>query len=80
MENGYHPVVKRIGVPDRFIEHGTVPELYRLCGMDVESMSCPEISLHKTLGYDGNARYKIVQDSMDQAKMILDWADKHYRN
>jgi hypothetical protein len=37
-------------------------------------------SLHKTLGYDGNARYKIVQDSMDQAKMILDWADKHYRN
>jgi 1-deoxy-D-xylulose-5-phosphate synthase len=39
MENGYHPVVKRIGVPDRFIEHGTVPELYRLCGMDVESIA-----------------------------------------
>ena len=35
-------------------------------------------SLHKSLGYDGNPRYKIVQDSLDQAKMILDWAEKHY--
>ncbi|MDR2691163.1 MAG: DUF5618 family protein, partial [Dysgonamonadaceae bacterium] len=37
-------------------------------------------SLHKSLGYDGVTRYKIVQDSLDQAKMILDWADKHYQN
>lgn len=39
MENGYTPAVKRIGIPDCFIEHGTVPELYRLCGMDVESIA-----------------------------------------
>jgi len=39
IENGYAPQVKRIGVPDRFIEHGTIPELYRLCGMDVESIT-----------------------------------------
>ena len=39
MENGYSPSVKRIGIPDCFIEHGTVPELYRLCGMDVESIA-----------------------------------------
>lgn len=38
MENGYTQAVKRIGVPDCFIEHGTVPELYRLCSMDVESI------------------------------------------
>ena len=37
-------------------------------------------SLHKALGYDGNPRFKIVQDSMDQAKIILDWADKRYQN
>ncbi|MDR2692541.1 MAG: 1-deoxy-D-xylulose-5-phosphate synthase [Dysgonamonadaceae bacterium] len=39
MENGYNPAVKRIGIPDRFIEHGTIPELYRLCGMDAESIA-----------------------------------------
>ena len=37
-------------------------------------------SLHKTMGYDGNPRYKIVQDSLEQAKIILDWANKHYQN
>ncbi|MDR0732710.1 MAG: DUF5618 family protein [Dysgonamonadaceae bacterium] len=41
---------------------------------------CAYESLHKSLGYDGNTRYKIVQDSLDQAKMILDWANKRYRN
>ena len=39
MENGYTPQIARIGVPDRFIEHGTIPELYRLCGMDAESIT-----------------------------------------
>ncbi|MDR1475620.1 MAG: DUF5618 family protein [Holosporales bacterium] len=37
-------------------------------------------SLHKVLGYDGNARYKIVQDSMDQAKLIINWAEKNYQD
>ncbi|MDR2691035.1 MAG: DUF5618 family protein, partial [Dysgonamonadaceae bacterium] len=37
-------------------------------------------SLHKVLGYDGNARYKIVQDSLEQAKFIIDWANKHYQD
>ena len=36
--------------------------------------------LHKSLGYDGITRYKVVQDSLDQAKIIIDWADKHYHN
>lgn len=38
-DNGYTPRVKRIGVPDRFIEHGSVPELFRLCGMDSDSIA-----------------------------------------
>ena len=36
--------------------------------------------LHKSLGYDGITRYKVVQDSLNQAKIILDWAEKHYQN
>jgi 1-deoxy-D-xylulose-5-phosphate synthase len=39
MENGYSPQIKRIGVPDQFIEHGTIPQLYHLCGMDAESIT-----------------------------------------
>ena len=38
-DNGYTPQVKRIGVPDEFIEHGSVPELYKLCGMDAGSIA-----------------------------------------
>lgn len=37
-EHGLESTVKRIGVPDRFIDHGTVEELYRECGMDRESI------------------------------------------
>ncbi|MDR2469519.1 MAG: 1-deoxy-D-xylulose-5-phosphate synthase [Tannerella sp.] len=38
-ENGYTVRVKRIGVPDRFIEHGAIHELHRLCGMDASRIS-----------------------------------------
>ncbi|MDE7473533.1 MAG: 1-deoxy-D-xylulose-5-phosphate synthase [Muribaculaceae bacterium] len=37
-EHGYERKVVKIGVPDRFIYHGTVPELYKMCGMDSESI------------------------------------------
>jgi hypothetical protein len=37
-------------------------------------------SLHKALGYDGNLNYKIVQESMKQADIILNWAEKQYEN
>jgi hypothetical protein len=36
-------------------------------------------SLHKAMGYDGNPRYKIVQESLEQAREILDWAEKNYQ-
>lgn len=38
-ENGYRTQVKRIGVKDQFIEHGSIPELYQLCGMDALSIA-----------------------------------------
>ena len=37
-DNNYTTHVERIGVPDAFIEHGTVQELHRLCGMDEEGI------------------------------------------
>ena len=37
-DHGYHPHMQRIGLPDRFVEHGTPAELYRICGMDEESI------------------------------------------
>ena len=38
-DNGYTPRVKRIGIPDTFIEHGSIPELYKLCGLNAESLA-----------------------------------------
>ena len=38
-DHGYTPQVRRIGVPDRFIGHGSIPELNRVCGMDAESIA-----------------------------------------
>lgn len=37
-EHGYTPRIRRIGIPDAFIEHGSIPELFRQCGMDSESI------------------------------------------
>lgn len=33
-ENGYSARIKLLGVPDRFIEHGSLEELYEMCGID----------------------------------------------
>ena len=37
-ENGYSINIKRLGVPDKFIDHGTPQELHRECGFDVEGI------------------------------------------
>lgn len=37
-DNHYHPEVRRIGVPDHFIQHGPVKDLYKICGMDEDSI------------------------------------------
>jgi len=38
VENNYSNSIKRLGVPDSFIEHGSVNELQKECGFDVESI------------------------------------------
>lgn len=38
-DNGYKPDVCRLGLPDAFVEHGSVPELCRLCHIDIDSIT-----------------------------------------
>jgi 1-deoxy-D-xylulose-5-phosphate synthase len=38
-DHGYHAQVIRLGVPDRFIEQGTVVELQKECGFDAEGIT-----------------------------------------
>ncbi|MEE3385470.1 MAG: 1-deoxy-D-xylulose-5-phosphate synthase [Prevotella sp.] len=37
-DHGYTPQMKRLGLPDRFVEHGTVAELQKITGIDAESI------------------------------------------
>jgi len=36
--HGYSPKITRLGLPDKFVTQGTLNELYRLCGIDVEGI------------------------------------------
>lgn len=38
-EHGYAPRIKRLGIPDQFIAQGSVSELHKLCGFDVDSIA-----------------------------------------
>lgn len=44
--HGYPCTVEMLGVPDRFIEHGTIPELQHLCGFDAEGILAAIRALH----------------------------------
>ena len=37
-ENNYSAQVKRLGIPDKFIEHGEPKELYTECGFSEEQI------------------------------------------
>ena len=37
-DNGYHMTIRRMGIPDRFVEHGSVEELQKECGFDAKSL------------------------------------------
>jgi 1-deoxy-D-xylulose-5-phosphate synthase len=38
-DNGYYGEIRRLGIPDYFVEHGTQEELIRECGFDSESIA-----------------------------------------
>ena len=37
-DHNYTPKIKRLGLPDEFIEHGKVEELHKIVGIDVDSI------------------------------------------
>ena len=37
-DHEYTPEIRRIGIQDHFVEHGTVAQLYALCGLDEEGI------------------------------------------
>ena len=37
-DHGYTPRVQRLGLPDHFVEHGTVKELQHIVGIDEEGI------------------------------------------
>ncbi len=45
-DNHYHPDVRRIGIPDQFVQHGTVAQEREICGMDAEAIR------HAILSFD----------------------------
>jgi 1-deoxy-D-xylulose-5-phosphate synthase len=47
VDNHYTSEVKRLGIPDRFVEHGTPDELHAECSMDTECLYC---TVKKMLG------------------------------
>ncbi len=44
-DNNYPSIVKRIGIPDKFIAQGTVAQLYHQCGMDEDAIYNAIISI-----------------------------------
>ena len=45
-DNGYNSEVRRLGIPDYFIEHGTQEELIKECGFDAEGI---EVAIREVL-------------------------------
>lgn len=37
-DNGFTPVIRRMGLPDRFVEHGSTPQLLHLCHIDQDAI------------------------------------------
>ena len=37
-DHEYTPVIKRLGIADKFVQHGPVKDLYRICGLDEENI------------------------------------------
>ena len=38
VDQGYQAKVKRLGIPDQYIEHGSQPELYSICNYDAKAI------------------------------------------
>ncbi|MCF8370248.1 MAG: 1-deoxy-D-xylulose-5-phosphate synthase [Bacteroidales bacterium] len=50
VENNYSAKIKRLGIPDRFIDHGSMQELHKECGFDADGIVKAIRELIKTDG------------------------------
>jgi len=50
MEHGYASKVARLGVPDRYIEHGMQAQLYKECGYDADSIVAKAVAMCEARG------------------------------
>jgi 1-deoxy-D-xylulose-5-phosphate synthase len=48
-DNGYQASVKRLGIPDRYIEHGTQDELYAECGYDADAIVAAALEMTESM-------------------------------
>ncbi len=55
-DNGYQPAVKRLGIPDAFVEHGTPEELYSMLGLNAHGIYDSIVSMGIS------AKITVVQD------------------
>ena len=46
-QNNYHNSIKTLGIPDKFIEQGTVNQLQECCGIDVKTLKLLFLSYNK---------------------------------
>jgi len=58
-DQGYHAKVVRLGIPDKFIHHGTQEELYKDAGYDVDSIVKTTIELLPQLKADLSEETKV---------------------
>jgi len=49
-KNNYRSIIKNMGIPDVFIEHGSVEELQQSIGLDVENLKIYITNMHKKKG------------------------------
>jgi len=64
-DNGYETIVKRLGIPDAFVEQGTPEELYNILGLDANG-------IYETIAALGvHANLKVVhQEELLQLKVV----------
>ncbi|MFA6871166.1 MAG: 1-deoxy-D-xylulose-5-phosphate synthase [Bacteroidaceae bacterium] len=47
-DHGYAPAVHRLGLPDKFVEHGLPNELYEICGLDKKSIQESIVKMYQS--------------------------------
>ena len=47
-DHGYSPAITRLGLPDSFVEHGTVAQLQHIVGIDKEAIKAAILKVHSS--------------------------------